>query len=187
MALAKFAKTCAKNTPGNSKVFLAQVADITSITVMAGEVSAVTMGSGLKFGQFGADADTIQFTLEGKGGTTYAMTYNLLMKFSKKSKALIAAVDALRAATPCGIVAIRQDANGVCLLSGWNDIDKGGRPYNQLTDSYDSGTKPDDEGASSYSVTLTGMSGYDEIPFDSTLTTAILTAAAGATAFIDYN
>ena len=184
MALAKFAKTCAKNTPGNSKVFLAQVADVTSITVSSGEVSAVTMGSSLKFGQFGADTDTIQYTHEGKGGTTYAMTYNLIMKFSKKTKTLVAAVDTLRAAIPCGIVAVRQDANGQCFLSGWNDIDKGGRPYNTLTDSFDSGTKPDDEGANSYTVTLTGMSGYDEIPFDSALTTGIV---GGSAAYLDYN
>ena len=185
MALAKFAKTCAKNTPGNSKVFLGQVADIVSVTLTAGEVSAVSMTGGTaKLGQFGADTDTIQYTHEGKGGTTYAMTYNMVMKFSKKTKTLVAAVETLRAAIPCGIVAVRQDANGQCFLSGWNDIDKGGRPYNTLTDSFDSGSKPDDEGANSYTVTLTGMSGYDEIPFDSTLTTAIV---GGSAAFLDYN
>ena len=184
MALTKYARSCSRNTPGNSKVFLTEIANVTSITVTSGEVSAVTMSGTTKFVQYGADADTIQLTSEGKGGTTYNQTKNLVMKFSKKTALSIAAVNALRDAVPCGLAAIRIDSNGQCFLSGYNATDKGGRPYDKMTDNFDSGTKPDDEGANSYTVTLTCMSGYDEIPFDATTTAAIV---GGTANYIDYN
>ena len=52
-----------------------------------------------------------------------------------------------------------------------------------MTDTFDSGTKPDDDGANSCTVTLTRMGGYDEIPFDATLTAAIV---GGTATFIAY-
>lgn len=184
MAIVKYSRPCSRNTPGNSKVFVIEAANVTGVTVTSGEVSAVTMSGATKFLQLGADMDTIQATSEGKGGTTYNMTKNLVMKFSKKTKILDTLLNSLRDAVPCGLLAIRQDSNGACWLLGWNDVDKGGRPFTQLTDNFDSGTKPDDEGANAVTVTLTCMSGYDELPFNSTLTAAIV---GGTSTFVDFS
>lgn len=183
MAIIAYARSCSRNTPGNSKVFLTEIASMTSFTITSGEVSAVTPNATAQFHQYGADMDTIQMTSEGKGGATYNQTQNLIFKMSKKTKTLIAALDALRDAVPCGLLAIRQDNNGQCFLLGWSAADGNGRPFTQMTDTFDSGTKPDDEGANACTVTLTRMGGYDEIPFDATLTAAIV---GGTATFIAY-
>jgi len=186
MAIAVYARSCSRNTPGNSKIFLTEVASMTGFTVAGGVVTAVTPNSTARFHQYGADLDTVQMTSEGKGGPTYVQTQNLIFKLSKKNAAMITALDAIRDAVPCGLLAIRQDSNGQCFLMGWSDTSKNGRPFTKMTDTFDSGTKPDDEGANSCTVTLTRMGSDDEIPFDATLTTAILTASVTATAFITY-
>lgn len=183
MAIAKYSKVCSANTPGNSKIFFAEVASITSITLTSGEISTVTMSGSNKFFQFQADADTIQFTQEGVAKQSASETFKLTAKFSKKTKELIAAKQSLVDAVVCGVVAIRQDANGKCFMSGWNDVDKGGRPYNKITVNFDSGAQPTDEGMNAYTFTLEGSHGFDELPFDSNLTSAIV---GGTATYITY-
>lgn len=186
MAIAKYTKTCAQNTPGNSKFFVTEVANITAVTIAAGEIatSYFTMSGSTKFHQFAADPDTIQFTQEGTGKSSYAETFKLVAKFSKKNVALITAKQSLVDAVTCGVAIIRQDANGQCFLSGWNATDAGGRPYNKITVSFDSGTSPTDEAMNAYTITLEGTGGFDEIPFNAT--GAALVVSGGATAFITY-
>ena len=183
MAIAKYSKVCSANTPGNSKIFFAEVASITSITLTSGEISTVTMSGSNKFFQFQADADTIQFTQEGVAKQSASETFKLTAKFSKKTKELIAAKQSLVDAVVCGVIVIRQDANGQCFLSGWNDVDKGGRPYTGITVNFDSGTVPTDEGMNAYTITLDGTNGYDELPFKSDINATII---GGTAAFISW-
>ena len=42
MAIVKYAKSCSKNVGGNSLLAIAEVANITAVTVTTGEVSAIT-------------------------------------------------------------------------------------------------------------------------------------------------
>lgn len=185
MAIAKYSKTCEQNTPGNSKFFVTEIANISAVTLTSGEISAaITMSGSTKFRQFQADVDTIQFTSEGSGKTTYSENFKLIAKFSKKTATLITAKQSLVDAINCGVAVIRQDANGKCFLSGWNNTDKGGRPYNKITVNFDSGTTPSDEGMNAYTITLEGSSGFDEIPFNATIGDTIV---GGSAAFIEYN
>jgi hypothetical protein len=185
MAIAKYTKTCEQNTPGNAKFFVTEIANVSAVTITSGEISAaITMGGSTKFQQFAADPDTIQFTQEGTGKSSYAETFKLIAKFSKKTATLITAKQSLVDATTCGIALIRQDANGKCFLSGWNNTDKGGRPYNKITVNFDSGVTPTDENMNAYTITLEGSSGFDEIPFDATIGATI---TGGSAAFIAYN
>ena len=65
MAITKYPRACSRNSAGNSKVFLTEISNITSVTYTAGEVSAITMNASTKFHEIGADIDSIQFTQEG--------------------------------------------------------------------------------------------------------------------------
>jgi hypothetical protein len=184
MAIGNYVKPCAKNISGNSKLFYAETPNITSITVTAGEVSAVTMSGGTTFHEFQADSESIQFTHSGVGSTSYAMTQTLIAKFAKKTTTLITAVDSLVDALPCGVTAIRKDNNGQAFLSGWSENLLEEAAYKTIDNAYDSGTARADEDVQAYTVTLTANNDQDEIPFDSTLNAAI---AAGTAVFITWN
>ena len=184
MALTKYSKVCSKNTPGNSKLFFAHIADIQSITVTSGQISAITMVTGKKFVEFGAEIDTIQLTQEGKGKFAYFDSKKLIAKFAKKTPTLVSAKNELADAVVCGVVVIRVDNNGQAWLSGWDANNYGKRPYNQIDVTYDSGTKISDEEGNVMTITLTCESTSDELAFDTTINTAIV---SGTATWIDYN
>lgn len=184
MAITKYSRVCGKNTPGNHDIlFLAPKADIESFTITDGEVSAVTMVIGKKFKQIQADIDGVQFTSEGTGKTSYRETQSLLMRFSKKTKTLIALKEELTEEIACGIVAIRVDANGQAFLSGYSVPEGLSRPYNEIESNFDSGREPSDDDVQMYTITIKRIGGYDEIPFNTATNATILSGMAD---FIDW-
>ena len=184
MAIAKYSKTCGKNVPGNSRLFFVEAANISTITVTSNEISAVTMSDTAKFREFGADIDSIKFTIEGTGSASYSEVQKLEAKFSKKTTALITAKNSLLDAVACGVAVIRVDNNGSAWLSGYTVKDKNRRAYNKITTNFDTGAKPSDEGTAAYTITLEAEGFDDEISFDTTLTASIV---GGTATFIDYN
>ena len=185
MAIAKYSKTCGKNVPGNSRLFFVEAAKISSITVTtSNEISAVTMSDTTKFSEFGADIDSIKFTIEGTGSASYSEVQKLEAKFSKKTTALITAKNSLLDAVACGVAIIRVDNNGSAWLSGYTVKEKNRRAYNKITTNFDTGAKPSDEGTAAYTITLEAEGFDDELPFDTTQNASII---GGTASFIDYN
>ena len=184
MAIAKYSKTCGKNVPGNSRLFFVEAGNISSITVKSNEISAVIMSDPTKFREFGADIDSIKFTIEGTGSASYSEVQKLEAKFSKKTTALITAKNSLLDAVACGVAIIRVDNNGNAWLSGYTVKDKNRRAYNKVTTNFDTGAKPSDEGTAAYTITLEAEGFDDELAFGTTLNTAIV---GGTAPFIDYN
>ena len=184
MAIAKYSKTCGKNVPGNSRLFFVEAGNISSITVTSNEISAVTMSDTAKFREFGADIDSIKFTIEGTGSASYSEVQKLEAKFSKKTTALITAKNSLLDAVACGVAIIRVDNNGSAWLSGYTVKDKNRRAYNKITTNFDTGAKPSDEGTAAYTITLEAEGFDDELPFDPTFNAVIV---GGTATFIDYN
>lgn len=184
MAIAKYSKTCGKNVPGNSRLFFVEAGNISSITVTSNEISVVTMSDTAKFREFGADIDSIKFTIEGTGSASYSEVQKLEAKFSKKTTALITAKNSLLDAVACGVAIIRVDNNGSAWLSGYTLKDKNRRAYNKITTNFDTGAKPSDEGTAAYTITLEAEGFDDELAFDTTLNAAIV---GGTATFIDYN
>ena len=184
MAIAKYSKTCGKNVPGNSRLFFTEAANIGSITVTSNDISAITMSDTTKFREFGADIDSIKFTIEGTGSASYSEVQKLEAKFSKKTTALITAKNSLLDAVACGVAIIRVDNNGSAWLSGYTVKDKNRRAYNKITTNFDTGAKPSDEGTAAYTITLEAEGFDDELPFDTTLNASII---GGTATFIDYN
>ena len=184
MAIAKYSKTCGKNVPGNSRLFFTEAANIGSITVTSNEISVITMSDTTKFKEFGADIDSIKFTIEGTGSASYSEVQKLEAKFSKKTTALITAKNSLLDAVACGVAIIRVDNNGKAWLSGYTMNDKNRRAYNKITTNFDTGAKPSDEGTAAYTITLEAEGFDDELAFDTTLNASII---GGTATFIDYN
>ena len=109
MAIAKYAKTCSKNTPGNPFLAYTEVANVTSVTIAAGEITAITAGAAA-FKEFDADIDFTKMTLEGTGGSSFFQNNKIEAKFSKLSIALVTAKESLVDAVNCGALAIKQMA-----------------------------------------------------------------------------
>ena len=174
MAIANYNKVCSANRPGNQSLFFTEVGSIATVTISGGEVTAVTFESSATFHEFAAEIDTIKMTMEGTGGSSYSQNNKIESLFSKLSKELVIAKQSLVDAVTCGAVAIVLDGNSQAWLVGWNDAEYGRRPLKKITANFDSGAKPDDEGTSAYTITLEGLTGFDPVPFDSTLNAAIV-------------
>lgn len=187
MALAVYTKSCAKNVGGNfNKVFLTEIANISSLSTNSSEITGITMESGKYFQMFIAEIDSVQMKVEGTGASNYFTTQTLIMRFANRTKALDAAIEAITDNIACGIAAIRVDGNGTAWLSGYdeNGADKKARPYNKVKVTYDSGLKPSDEAGNSITVELSRETEYDEYPFNTAQSTAIATLDTGTAAYI---
>ena len=184
MAIANYSKVCAKNTPGNQDLFFTEVANISSVTISSGEITAVTMEATETFHQFKAEIDTIKMNFEGTGTSSYFQNNKIEALFAKLTKELVTAKTSLVDAVICGAVAIVLDGNSQAWLVGWNDSELGRRPLNKITANFDSGAKPSDEGTGAYTITLEGETGYDAVPFDTATNGTIVD---GSATFITWN
>lgn len=182
MAIATYTKVCEKNVSGNGRVFIAPVAGITTVTVVAGEITVMTATAAFKESQ--ADIDSIIRT-EVATGTRSNISYlhRVEMKFAGPDLALNVFRDSLVDASPCGMAAIVQDSNGECWLVGYNATDGTSRGLYVVQDDTNSGALPSDEDGQGVTIALETLSGYIDLPFNATLTATIL---ADTAAFIDY-
>lgn len=190
MPISEYIKTCAKNVPGNRlTVYLKEISKANSITVVSGEITALTLGATAKFQRVQADIDSVNFTNEGAGQSNYNETQTLEMVFGKKSTGLLTLKDSLADSVACGIMAIRVDNNGQAWLSGWNEATKGGkeRPYNRLEANFSSGAAPTDEDGAKMTMRLIRQAGNDELPFATVLNSSILRGATAAAVFIKFS
>lgn len=185
MAIAAYTKACTKNVGGNSAVYLVEAAHITTVTVTSGEISAaITMSGTETFQEVQADLDNVTHTQEGTGTqTNIAYTHRVEMVFSKPSVGLNTLRDSLADASPCGVVAIVTDGNGVSWLVGYNATDGTNRALFLATDSLNSGAAPTDDGSQAITLALECQSGYLSLPFDATIGATITGSTA---AFITY-
>ena len=179
MAIAVYTKVCAKNTAGNTRVFIAEAANITSVTGAATEISAITMATGKTFHEVQADIDTVIRTevAEGKR-SNISYTHRVEMHLAKPILAMNTFRESLSAASPCGMCAIVQDANGESWLVGWNESDCGNRGLFLAQDDSNSGATPNDEDGNIVMIALETSSGYLDIPFDDTEKAAIIADTA---------
>ena len=185
MAIAVYTKACTKNTGGNSRVFYTEAANVSSVTVTAGEVAAaITMASGKTFHEVQAEIDTVIRTEVAAGRrTNISYTHRIEMKFGKPQTALNILSDALTDASACGLIAIVQDGNGNCWLVGYNETDTTNRGLYVVQDDTNSGAAPSDEEGNVVTIALETSSGFKDIPFDTSIKATIIGDSA---AFITY-
>lgn len=175
MAIATYTKACEKNTGGNARVFIAEAPNVTAVTVTAGEVTAITMATGTFFEESQAEIDTVIRTEVAEGRRrNISYTHRVEMQFSKPSVDLSTFRDSLAAASPCGMCAIVQDSNGTSWLVGWNETDTANRGLFLVQDDTNSGALPSDEDGNVVTIAIETVSGYLDLPFDSTENAAII-------------
>jgi len=170
MALAGFTKICSKNTPGNSLLWLIEASKLNSVTITGDEVTAIsTDATGDDFQVYEVDQDTLVRTEEGTGtGSNMSYIHAIEFSFSKPSAAMRTSINALADASPCGIVAIMRDGNGVYWLVGYNATDLASRGLKLVSDTMTTGTAPDDEEGSKDIIRLETKSGFKAVPLDAT-------------------
>lgn len=184
-AIAAFARTCGKNVTGNSAVYFTEKDNVATIAVTSGEISTITMESGVTFHQADVDIDTLIRTQEGEGVSgNVKYTHRIEMKFSNLDANLNSFRDEIAAASVCGILAIVTDGNGNSWLVGYNETDAFTRPLRLVQDSDTTGAEPGEEDAGLATIALETQSGYLDLPFDDTLKAEI---SGGTATYITYN
>ena len=187
MALDVYTKTCAKNVGGNyQKVFFGDPSLITVCTISSTPFEISTFTAAGVFKKFDAEIDSVQFKYEGNGGSNYFTTQTLTMKFAKKTKDLVLAIDELVKQVTCGVAAVHVDGNGLAWLDGYDGraTDPTSRPFNKIKVTYDSGVKPSDAEGNIVTVELTRESEWPNLPFSTAISNTVL---GGTAAFITYS
>ena len=173
-SLANYTKVCSKNVPGNSTLWLIEADSVSSATVVTDEITVLALTSGSTFKVFDIDQDTLVRTEEGTGtGHNISYVHGIEFAFSKPSAAMRTAINAIADASPCGMVAIVKDGNGVYWVVGWNQTDLNERGLKLVQDSTTSGSAPDDAEGSKTMIRLETKSGYKALPVKSTSTVAV--------------
>ena len=116
--LAGIARDCAANMGGIKRVLLANRADVASITLTSGKVSAITMESSKKFYEYnfkpGTSSMTSNWQVNRENGVKYVQT-DLVMVFNRMETTKRVEVEAMAQAD---LYAIVEDNNGLYWLLG---------------------------------------------------------------------
>ena len=116
--LTGIALDCA-NAGGIKKVYIAPITDVTSVTVTAGKVTAITMGEvGKKFKEYSFRKNTASLTktaTKDDAAGTYFVTTTLTAQFNKMETVKRTEMVAL-ARTNCYVIA--KDMNGIYWFIG---------------------------------------------------------------------
>lgn len=174
MALAIFTQTCAKNVSGASKVFIAEKAVATAFTVAAGEITAVTGTT--PFMRVDTIQDSVSWEEKGElvGLNNWKITNTLKFKVMPPSTATSTFLQALIDGSPCGFFAIVIDGNGKCWCVGHNATDVRERPLRLRSQLQATGEGLSNADGNTIPIELGNECGGKALPFDSTLTAAII-------------
>lgn len=159
--LAGIARDCSSNMGGIKTVYIANKADVTSVTVTSGVVSAITMASSKKFFKYAFAPFTSSFTsnwnVSPENGTKYVETL-LTMVFNKMDATKRMEIVAL---AQTEMVVVVEDNNGTMWYLGY---DEGVR----LTTGSDGQTGTNRADRNGYTVVLQDVSA--ELPMTCTAT-----------------
>lgn len=183
MAIATYARTCAKNVAGNSQMWIVEANLIASITVTAGEAAAFTMVTPLtdKFLEHQPEIDSLIRSQEGAGtGTNISYTHKIAMKFAHLAVGVNTMRNALADGSPCGMTAVVKDGNGEYWLVGWNNTDLGNRGLELRQDNDASGGAPADAEGGLADMILECTSGYLDLPLSADGITSFIAAKTDA-------
>ena len=116
--LSGISNDCASNMGGIVEVYLANKADVSSITITSSKVTAISMNSSAKFKTYHFRPNTSSmssnYQVNQENGTSYVQT-DLLMVFNRMETAKRIEVTAMAQGELCAIV---KDANGLYWMLG---------------------------------------------------------------------
>jgi hypothetical protein len=176
MSIAAYTKTCKSNRGGNSAIWITESANIASVTVTAGAITAITMEAISTFKPIDADLDSIIRSQEATGTkTNISYAHKVELGFAGLSLELNTLFDSIAEASACGIVALLKDsANGRFWLVGWNETDEAKRALYASSVPETSGGQPSDEEGGIAKLVLECESGHRDLPLDDATADTIL-------------
>ena len=174
MALPGFTKICAKNTPGMSLLWLIEASSVTASTIVADEITVLTLLTSTAFKVYEVDQDTLVRGEEGVGtSSNISYVHSIDFTLAKPTAAMRTSINALADASPCGMIAIMRDGNGLYWVVGYNATDGNSRGLKLVTDSTTSGAAPDDEDGQKTTIRLETKSGFKQLPVAAASTVAV--------------
>jgi len=192
MAIANYTRTCAKNSPGNAKILITEVANISSVTIdSSNEVTAITMDTTANtFHELQVKPNTIRRRQEESGvGGVITVKHILQMSFIGLSRALNDLRESIHDTLSCGLVAIVLDKSTTpkAWLVGWSESNVGDDSLDTIEAEDDSGIRASDEDMGQYNITISGESGYLDLMFDSANSGYIVDEDESNAAYCDFN
>jgi hypothetical protein len=174
MALAIFTQTCAKNTSGASKIFIAEKSVATAFTISSGEISAITGTT--PFMRVDVIQDSVYWneTGESVGLNNWKVTNEVGFDVMPPSKDTNTFLQALIDGSPCGFFALIVDGNGKCWVVGHNATDVRNRPLILKKQDKKTGKGLGEATGNTIPIMLGNECGGLALPLDSTLTTSTL-------------
>ena len=153
MALTGFVRACGLLSGGVKKLWLVEVADLTSFTFTTPAYSTATMVASKVFKQYEFDPDSFELkedvTVENN---CMKVVHGIDFYLTKMSATTRAAVEEIALASACGLIAIAEDNNGNKWVLGYSENHQKLRPLLLKTAKGSSGKKLTD--ANGYAVTL---------------------------------
>lgn len=147
---AGFTKACESVSGGVLQIWLANEADVTSMTLTGTEYSAIVMNGAAVFYEFQFTQDTaeIRENVARNDSGNISVTHELEFYLPKMSTTQRDAIQEIIDCSPCGIIAIAKDSNGNQWVQGYNETALKARPMRILTDTTTSGTSFSDSNGS---------------------------------------
>ena len=192
MAIANYTRTCAKNTPGNSKILITEVGNISSVTIDSeNEITGITMDTTTNtFHELQVKPNTIRRRQEisGKGGVI-TVKHIIQMSFIGLSRELNELRESIHDALACGLCAIVLDKTTTpkAWLVGWSESNEGDDALDTIEAEDDTGIKASDEDMGQYNITISGESGYLDLMFDATQSGYIQDEDESNADYCDFN
>lgn len=192
MAIANYTRTCAKNSPGNAKILIAEVGNISSVTIDGqNEITDITMDTTTNvFHELQAKNNTIRRRQEisGKAGVI-TVKHIIQMTFTGLSRELNDLRESIHDALACGLCAIVLDKTTTPKgwLVGWSESNLGDDSLDTIEAEDDSGISASDEDMGQYNITISGESGYLDLMFDTTTSAFMVIEDESTIDFCDFN
>ena len=191
MALTAFTKTCAKHTPGSSRLILFDITTVETATIDDGELKVLTLDAATDAVEIEIDRDSLVFMSEGTGtknGVAY-VTQSVEFNISKINKAAIDTINSIMNQSACGMGALVYTNNKTWISLGLETVAadtivaaQGIHGMFAASTAANGGTDPTQEDGDVFAVRLEGVFPDHVIPVMSSSTVAVgatlITAAA---------
>jgi len=122
MALTGYTRVCGLQSGGGKKLYLAEVASVTCMTVTSGVYTAITMNGVAVFKQYEFEPDSFEVkensTIENG---SLKVTHEIEFYLKKMSDTSRTVVSEIATASACGLIAIAEDNNGTKWVVGYSE------------------------------------------------------------------
>lgn len=152
-ALAGFYRVCGLQSGGGKKIYLTEVANVTSMTATNGVYTAITMNGAAKFYVYEFEPDSFEIKEEvSVENNCMKVMHGIEFFMAKMSSTTRTALEEIALASACGLIAVVEDNNGTKWVLGYSENHLKTRPLTLKSGKGTTGKKLTD--ANGYTITL---------------------------------